>query len=173
VYPRDFRKWLRAFFERMSLVIWMLLMMANTVVIGLSAELLVFGVVFSFDHVILINARTAPLLLFGVFATLNFPVVVKLRKYGVEYLNFEIHEGALNRFVEPPEAWSNVILALLDETALRSNDLIILVRLIDEAPGPVERQDRRAEAKAWLKHNRNKLTDEDKEFVNQYLGYLG
>ena len=61
MYPRDFRKWLRAFFERMSLVIWMLLMMANTVVIGLSAELLVFGVVFSFDHVILINAQAVGL----------------------------------------------------------------------------------------------------------------
>ncbi len=47
-----------------------------------------------------------------------------------------------------------------------------LVQLIDEAPGPVERQDRRAEAKAWLKINREKLSEEDCEYVNQYLGYL-
>jgi hypothetical protein len=50
--------------------------------------------------------------------------------------------------------------------------LVILVRLIDEAPGPVERQDRRAEAKAWLRNNRDRLTTEDKEFVNEYLGYI-
>ena len=156
----------------MCLVFWMLLMTAHTVVIGLSAELLVFGVIFSLDNVLLINAQTAPLLLFGVLATASFPIVMKLREYGVENLNFEIHECAMNQFMEPPESWSNVILTLLDETAGRSNELVMLVRLIDEAPGPVERQDRRAEAKAWLKSNRDKLTDEDKEFVNQYLGYL-
>jgi ABC-type Fe3+ transport system permease subunit len=172
VYPNDFRKWLRAFFERLCLFFWMFLMMANTVVLGLSAELLVFGVVFSLDNILLINAQTAPLLLCGVFATMTFPMVVRLRRYGVENLNFELHESALNQFMDPPESWSNVILTLLDETALRSNELVTLVRLIDEAPGPVERQDRRAEAKAWLKNNRDKLTNEDEEFVNQYLGYL-
>jgi len=150
----------------------MVLMVANTVVLGLCAELLVFGAFFSFYHLTLIDEHTAPFLLAGVFAALNFPVVVKLREYGVENLNFEIHEHAMNQFVEPPESWSNVILTLLDETALRSNELVILVRLIDEAPGPVERQDRRAEAKAWLRNNRDRLTTEDKEFVNEYLGYI-
>jgi hypothetical protein len=48
----------------------------------------------------------------------------------------------------------------------------MLVRLIDEAPGTVERQDRRAEAKAWLKNNGHKLSEEDREFVKQNLGYL-
>jgi hypothetical protein len=172
VSPTNFRKWLRAFFERACLVFWMLSMTANTVILGLSAELLVFGTISSFNHIVLIDGHTAPLLLFGVFALFNFPVVAKLRKYGVEHLNFEIHESAINRFMEPPESWSNVILALLDETALRSNELVILVRLIDEAPGPVERQDRRAEAKAWLKNNRDKLTNEDEDFVNEYLGYI-
>jgi hypothetical protein len=173
VFPETFRKWLRAVFERGCLAGWMLLMAANTVIFGLAVELLVFGTVFSFSRVMLINGHTAPFLVLGVLATFNFPLVFKLRQYGVENLNFEIHENALNRFIDPPESWSTVILTLLDETALRSHELVILVRLIDEAPGPVERQDRRAEAKAWLKGNRDKLTDEDKEFVNEYLGYLG
>jgi len=150
----------------------MLMMMVNTVILGLSAELLIFGTIFSFDHVILINEHTARLLVLGVFAGFNYPLIARLRKYGVENLHFEIHESALNRFMEPPESWSNVILALLDETAQRSSELVLLVRLIDEAPGPVERQDRRAEAKAWLKDNQDKLTDEDKVFVREYLGYL-
>jgi len=150
----------------------MLLMTANTVVLGLSAELLFFGVVFSFYNITLIDEKSAPFLVLGIFAILNFPVVVSLRRYGMENLNFELHESAFNKFIEPPESWSNLMLALLDERALRSNELVILVRLIDEAPGPVERQDRRAEAKAWLKVNRAKLNEEDREFVNQYLGYL-
>jgi hypothetical protein len=150
----------------------MLLMTANTVIIGLSAELLIFGLLLSFNHIVLIDARSAPFLVLGVFATLNFPLVVKLWEYGVENLNFEIHEQALNRLAEPPESWSTVILALLDETAQRSDKLVLMVRLIDEAPGPVERQDRRAEAKAWLRENRDKLTDEDKAFVGDYLSYL-
>ena len=172
MYSRPFRLWLRAFFERGCLAGWMLLMMATTVVFGLSAELLIFGTILSFDHIFLIDARSAPFLVLGVFATLNFPLVVKLREYGVQNLNFEIHEHALNQLTTPPEAWSNAIVALLDETAERSGKLVLLVRLIDEAPGPVERQDRRAEAKAWLKENRDKLTDEDEAFVRDYLGYL-
>jgi hypothetical protein len=150
----------------------MVLMVAHTVVLGLSAELLVFGTAFSFYHLALLNEHTAPFLVLGVFAVLTFPVVVKLREYGVENLNFEIHEHALNSWVEPPESWSDVMLTLLDETAQRSNELVLLVRLIDEAPGPVERQDRRAEAKAWLKTNRDKLTTADRDFVNEYLGYI-
>jgi len=172
VYPRPFRLWLRAFFERGCLAGWMLLMTANTVVLGLSAELLIFGLILSLDHIFLIDAHSAPFLVFGVFATLNFPLVMKLREYGVQNLNFEIHEHALNQMVIPPESWSDTIMALLDETAFRSEKLVLLVRLIDEAPGPVERQDRRAEAKAWLQENRGKLTDEDRAFVKDYLGYL-
>ena len=172
MHPRPFRQWQRAFFERGCLAGWMLLMTATTVVLGLSAELLIFGTVLSFDHIVLIDERSAPFLVLGLFATLNFPLVIKLRQYGVQNLNFEIHEHALNQFVTPPETWSNAILALLDETALRSDKLVLLVRLIDEAPGPVERQDRRAEAKAWLKENRGKLTDEAQAFVHDYLGYL-
>ena len=172
MYPRPFRLWLRAFFERGCLAGWMLLLTATTVVIGLSAELLIFGTLLSFGHIALIDARSAPFLVLGVFATLNFPLVVKLHEYGVQNLNFEIHEQALNQFADPPESWSNAIAVLLDETTLRSDKLVLLVRLIDEAPGPVERQDRRAEAKAWLKENRDKLTDEDQAFVHDYLGYL-
>ena len=76
----------------------MVMMVANTVVLGLSAELLVFGAFFSFYHLTLIDEHTAPFLLAGVFATLNFPVVVKLHEYGVENLNFEIHEHTMNQF---------------------------------------------------------------------------
>ena len=32
--------------------------------------------------------------------------------------------------------------------------------------------DRRGEAKAWLKENRDKLSEEDKEFAREKLGYL-
>jgi hypothetical protein len=162
----------RAFFERGCLASWMVLLVIDTVIIGLAIELFVFGTICSFNNILLINEHTAPLLLFGVFATIAFPLVMKFWEYGVENLNFEIHEAAMNRWVEPPESWSTVILALLDETALRSHQLALLVRLIDEAPGPVERQDRRAEAKAWLKENRGQLSDEDKEFVKERLGYL-
>ena len=165
-------KSLRAIFERGCLAVWILLMVANTVIVGLSVELLVFGVIFSLSHIILLDQHTAPFLALGVFATLNLPIVAKFREYGVENLHFDLHEGSLNKFMTPPESWSDLILTLLDETALTSHRLVLLVRLIDEAPGPLERQERRTEARAWLNENRDKLTDEDKQFVNDYLGYL-
>ena len=123
-------------------------------------------------HLMLINEHSAPLLVLGVFASFNLPLVVKFREYGVEHLNFELHENALNALMNPPESWNNLILTLLDEKALRSHELDTIVRLIDEAPGPLERQDLRIEAKTWLKENRHKLTDEDREFVSKYLSYL-
>lgn len=166
--PQSFR----AFFERGCLAGWMVLLIIDTVILGLAIELLVFGTICSLDNILLINEHTAPLLLYGVFASIGLPLMMRFWDYGVENLNFEIHEAAMNRFVDPPESWSSVILALLDDTAARSHELEMLVRLIDEAPGPVERQDRRAEAKAWLKENRDKLTEEDKEFVRENLGYL-
>jgi hypothetical protein len=150
----------------------MILMTVNTIVIGLAIELLVFGVILSFAEVMLINSQTAPLLVCGVFAILNFPLVAKLREYGVANLNFELHEATINQMVTPPESWSNTLLALLDEAAETSTKLELLVRLIDEAPGPVERQERRIEAKAWLKENRAKLSEEDREFARERLGYL-
>jgi len=150
----------------------MVLMVANTAVLGLAFELLFFGMLLSFYHIILIDQHTAPFLVVGVFAMLNFPLVLRLRQYGMENLHFELHERALNGMFDTPEAWSNSIVGLLDETGARSNELIMLVQLIDEAPGPVERQDRRAEAKVWLKSNREKLSEEDREYVNLYLGYL-
>lgn len=170
--PRRSYKSLRAIFERGCLAVWMLLMVANTVIVGLSVELLVFGVIFSLSHIVLLDQHTAPLLVAGVFATFNLPIVVKFRQYGVENLNFDLHENALNKLMTPSESWSEVILTLLDETALRSHQLVLHVRLIDEAPGPLERQDRRAEARAWLKENHHKLTHEDKEFIDEHLGYL-
>jgi hypothetical protein len=150
----------------------MVLMVADTVILGLSAELLVFGTLFSFDDILLINERTAPFLVAGVFAIFVFPLMVRFREYGVENLNFLLHESAMNRMMTPPESWSSVVMALLDESAVRSNHLEVLVRLIDEAPGAVERQDRRNEAKAWLKENWAKLAEEEREFVNENLGYL-
>ena len=150
----------------------MVLMTANTVVLGWAIELFVVGTVFSFYQIMLINAHTAPLLVYGIFALFNTAVVAKLHAYGVANLNFELHERSINALVEPPASWSDNILAFLDESAALSNELEMLVRLIDEAPGPVERQDRRAEAKAWLKLNRNKLSPEDREFVRERLGYL-
>jgi hypothetical protein len=172
MYPRPFRKWLWAFFERTCLASWMVLMIANTAILGLAAELLFFGLLFSCYNIILIDQHTAPFLVVGIFATLNLALVVRLRQFGMENLNFALHERALNELFDVPETWSNGIVGLLDETGSRSNELITLVQLIDEAPGPVERQDRRLEAKAWLKVNHDKLTDEDKEYVNLYLGYL-
>jgi len=147
-------------------------MVANTAILGLAFELLFFGMLLSFYHIMLIDEHTAPFLVVGIFAMLNFPLVMRLRQYGMENLHFELHERALNGMFDTPEAWSNSIVGLLDETGARSNELIMLVQLIDEAPGPVERQDRRAEAKVWLKSNREKLSEEDREYVNQYLGYL-
>ena len=162
----------RVLLERGCLAGWMVLMVADTVILGLAMELFVFGTIFSFADILLINERTAPFLVVGIFAMLIFPIVVRLREYGVENLNFLVHEAALNRIMTPPESWSNLILTLLDETAARANNLELLVRLIDEAPGAVERQDRRAEAKAWLKVHWQELTDEEKEFVNDRLPYL-
>jgi hypothetical protein len=162
----------RAFFERGCLAAWMVLMSINTIVLGLAIELFVFGTILSFNAVLLINSQTAPLLVCGVFALLIFPLVARLRIYGVENLNFELHETALNKMMTPPESWSNTIMALLDEAAAESGKLEMMIRLIDEAPGPVERQERRAEAKAWLKDNREKLTEEDRELARARLGYL-
>jgi hypothetical protein len=150
----------------------MVLMVANTVVMGLAAELFVFGMVFAFFQIPLINEHSAPFLMYGIFAIFNAAIVIKLRAYGVEYLHFEIHEGSLNKFIDPPESWSTLILTLLDHTALKSQELVTIVQLIDEAPGAVERQDRRAEAKAWLQKNWHDLTDEDKEFANERLSYI-
>src|SRR5262249_33074453 len=113
----------------------MVLLVTNTVVLGLAIQLLVFGMLLSFANILLINQSNAPLLVWGVFAMFFFPMVKRMREYGVANLHFEIHEAALNRLMSPPESWSNVILALLDETAGRSDELEMLVRLIDEAPG--------------------------------------
>ncbi len=162
----------RAFLERGCLAAWMVLMTLNTIVLGLAVELFVFGTILSFSEILLINSQTAPLLVLGVFALLNFALVARLREYGVANLNFELHENALNKLMTPPESWSNTIMALLDEAAAESGKLELLVRLIDEAPGPVERQERRNEAKAWLKDNRDKLTEEDLELARERLGYL-
>ena len=162
----------RAFFERGCLAAWMVLMAVNTIVLGLAVELFVFGTILSFGEILLINSQTAPLLLCGIFALLIFPLVARLREYGVANLNFELHEHALNKLMTPPESWSNTIMALLDEASAESGKLEMLVRLIDEAPGPVERQERRAEAKAWLKEHREKLTEEDREIARERLGYL-
>ena len=162
----------RAFFERGCLAAWMVLMSINTIVLGLAIELFVFGTILSFNAVLLINSQTAPLLVGGVFALLIFPLVARLRVYGVENLNFELHETAMNQMMTPPESWSNTIMALLDEAAAESGKLEMMIRLIEEAPGPVERQERRAEAKAWLKDNREKLTEEDRELARTRLGYL-
>ena len=162
----------RAFFERGCLAGWMLLMTVNTIIFGLAVELLVFGTILSCSEFLLINERTVPFLLYGVLAAAAFPLVAKMHAYGVANLNFEIHEAAMNRMVTPPEGWSNAIMALLDEAVVTSNKLELLVQLIDEAPGPVERQERRAEAKAWLKENRGKLSEEDQEFARERLGYL-
>jgi hypothetical protein len=150
----------------------MVVLCVNTVILGLALELFVFGTIFSFGNILLINEHTAPLLIWGVFGTFTFPLVVKFWDFGVENLNFEIHENSINRIMEPPQSWSNAIMALLDESAIRSSELEMLARLIEEAPGAVERQERRAEAKAWLLENRDKLTEEDLEFVKENLGYL-
>ena len=150
----------------------MLLIMVNTVIIGMAVELFIVGVALSFNQILLINQSTVPLLFYGVIATVFLPVIAKFWDYGVDNLHFKVHESAFNKIIEPPEPWSHAILALLDDSAQRSNELVLLVRLIEEAPGPVERQDRRIEAKAWLKENRHKLTDEDMEFMKQNLGYM-
>jgi hypothetical protein len=169
---QGFTKALVPVLERGCLIGWAVLMAINTIIAGLALELLVFGVALSFNRIMLINESTVPLLFFGVIAVVFFPLIARLWDFGVDNLHFKDHERAFNNIVEPPESWSNSILALLDESADRTNEIVLLVRLIEEAPGPVERQDRRAEAKAWLKENRAKLTDEDLEFVKQNLGYL-
>lgn len=159
----------RAFFERTCFIGWMLLMMATTILVGLSVELLVFGFILSFDHVNLIDNRTFPFLAVGFLAALNFPVVVKLHGFGVANLNFEIHENMLKY---ASESWETLILTLLDETALRSRQLEKLVQAINSSSSAEERQQRRTEAKAWLAENSDKLSDEDKEFITEHLGYL-
>src|ERR1700744_357713 len=116
----------------------MIVMTLNTIVLGLAIELLVFGSILSFGEILLINSKTAPLLVYGVFALLIFPLVARARVYGVENLNFELHETALNQLMTPPQSWSDSLMALLDEAAADSGKLELLIRLIDEAPGPVE-----------------------------------
>ena len=172
MYPIPTRKWLRTLFERSCLLFWVILMTANTVVLGWAIELFVLGIFLSFYQIILINEHTAPLLVGGIVAIFNLAFISWLWECGAQNLNFKVHERAFNAIVEIPPTWSNSILVLLDESAKYSNELEILVRLIEEAPGPVERQDRRIEAKAWLKENREKLSEEDRELVKEKLGYL-
>ena len=148
----------------------MCLMVANTVMVGLSVELLVFGLILSFGQVNLLDARTLPFLTVGFIAALNFPLVIKLHTLGVNHLNFELHENILNN---ASESWATLISTLLnDETALRSNHLEKLVRDIADAATAADRQERRAEAKAWLMKNHAQLTEEDQEIVSEHLGYL-
>jgi hypothetical protein len=159
----------RALFERTCLVGWMILMMANTIMVGLSVELLVFGFFLSFYHVTLIDNGTLPFLAIGLVAFLNFPIVVKLHGLGVAHLNFEIHENMLKY---ASESWETLILTLLDEKGIRSHQLEKLVDAINNAASAAERQERRVEAKAWLIENNDRLTDEDKEIVLEHLSYL-
>lgn len=160
---------LRSLGERLCLVAWVCLMMANTIMIGLSVELIVFGVILSLDQINLIDDRTLPFLIIGFIAVLNFPFVMKLHGLGMVYLNFGIHENVLNNATE---SWGNLITTLIDETSLRSRQLEKLVRAINDAESAAERQERRREAKAWLIENKEKLTDADKEIVLEHLGYL-
>jgi len=159
----------RAFGERTCLVAWMILMMANTIMIGLSLELVIFGAFMSLYHVTLIGSGTAPFLTIGFLALLNFPLVAKLHDLGVNHLHFEIHENMLGKV---SESWETLILTLLDENALQSRQLEKLVQAINNAPSAMERQARRAEAKAWLVENQDRLSEEDKEMVLEHLSYL-
>jgi len=166
----DVSPFARAFFERSCLVGWVILMMTTTILIGLSVELLMMGSLFSLNQIYLIDHRTVPLLALGVVAALNFPVVIKLHELGVAHLNFEIHENILNN---ASESWACMIATLLDDdSTLRSNQLEKLVRAINNAPSAPERQERRAEAKAWLIGNKDRLTEDDKEIVLEHLSYL-
>jgi hypothetical protein len=155
--------------ERACLIAWMCLMVANTVLIGLSVELLVFAIILSFGQITLIDNGTLPFLALGLIAALNFPIVVKLHELGVSHLHFETHENMLK---DTPESWETLILTLLDEGASQTRQLEKFVEAIDNAASPAERQERRTEAKAWLMENQGKLTEEDKAFVDEYLGYL-
>jgi hypothetical protein len=166
---QDAFSFVRAFFERICLVGWMILMMANTIMVGLTVELLLVGIILSFNHITLIDHGTLPFLAIGFIAALNFPVVVKLHELGVAHLNFESHENMLKY---ASESWETLILTLLDEKGLRSHKLEKLVQAINNAASAAERQERRAEAKAWLVENQDRLTDEDKEIVLEHLGYL-
>lgn len=159
----------RALFERTCLLGWMILMMANTIMVGLSVELLVFGFILSFNHVTLINSGTLPFLAMGLAAALCLPIVIRLHELGVAYLNFSIHENMLKY---ASESWETIILTLLDEKALKSHQLEKLVQAISDATSAPERQERRAEAKVWLLENYDALTDEDREFVSEHLSYL-
>jgi hypothetical protein len=164
--------WLRSFLERGCLLWWVLLMTANTIVLGWAIELFVMGILLSFWQVTLINENNVPLLIGGIFAIFNVALFSRLWQCGAQNLNFEIHERAFNAMFDLPPSWSNSLLVLLDESTKYSNELEMLIRLIEEAPGPVERQDRRLEAKVWLKENRDKLSEEDRELVREKLGYL-
>ena len=159
----------RAIGERTCLVAWMILMIANTVMVGLTLELVVFGVLLSAYHVTLIDHGTLPFIAMGFAAALNFPLVVKLHGLGVTHLHFEVHENMLSK---ASESWETLILTFLDETALRSRELEKLVQAISSAESAAERQERRTEAKAWLIANQEQLSDEDKEVVLEHLSYL-
>ena len=98
------------FGERTCLIAWMILMMANTVMIGLSLELVMFGGFMSLYHVNLIGSGTMPFLTIGFFAVLNFPLVAKLHDLGVNHLHFQIHENMMGKV---SESWETLILTRL------------------------------------------------------------
>src|SRR5260370_670850 len=118
---QDAAPFARALFERTCLVGWVILMMANTVLIGLSVELLLFGFILSLGQITLIDSHTIPFLAIGFAAAVNFPVVVKLHDLGVAHLNFEIHENILSN---ASESWASIIGTLLDDgSSVRSHQL--------------------------------------------------
>jgi hypothetical protein len=162
-------KFARDLGERACLIGWVLLLVASTVVIGWSVELLLVGAALAGNEVSLIDERTFPLLMMGFVAALNFPVVIKLHELGVTYLHFEEHE---NIFDARSESWGSLIEALLDDTAQTSRQLDKLIKEISDATSAADRQEKRREAKAWLIANEKGLSDEDRETVDEHLGYL-
>jgi hypothetical protein len=162
----------RGFFERVCLAGWMLHLVATTVLVGLSVELLIFGGLLSFYNISLLNDQSLEFLLYGGAAALNFPLVFKFRAYGMAHLNFELHEGEIDRMVLPPEFMGNYLLALFDAPALRSQELRAKEEAIDGASSPSDRQDLRREAKLWVLENRSGFSEEDTAFIQTCLGYM-
>jgi hypothetical protein len=162
-------KFARELGERACLIGWVILLMATTVMIGWSVELLVMGAALACNNCVLIDSGTLPFLMLGVVAMLNFPVVIKLHELGVTYLHFEEHENVLNT---KSESWGSLIETLLDESEMKSRQLEKLIREISDATSAAERQERRREAKAWLMENQAKLSEEDQGTVDEHLGYL-
>ncbi len=158
--------------ERLCLAGWTLHFMATTILVGLSVEFVIFSIALSFASVPMMGPGSMVFLLCGAAALANFPLVMKFRAYGVANLNFEKHEGSIDRMTQLPQSWSNSVFAILDQGSLISVELEEMMLGIDQAEDAPRRQEQRQKVRSWILEHRAKFNEEDRQEILARLGYM-